>query len=69
MPQEWKPPCGTWTSTGVSDANLGEVIAGYKADSAKTVTKVKQADGKWTVIAVFDPCTDGQAQATIKQHS
>jgi len=52
-------PCGTWTEKDVPDDKVGGVIAGFNLDSPKSVTKTKQPDGKWTVVATFAPCPDG----------
>jgi hypothetical protein len=45
-------PTGTQTITGVPAADLPQVVHGLKAEGA-VVTSVQQADGTYTVVAVF----------------
>jgi hypothetical protein len=59
-------PCGTWTTTGVPDAKLGEALAQVNLDAPQSVTKTQQADGSWTIVATFPPCPAGQSQTTNK---
>ncbi len=46
-------PSGEEKTTDVPDEKLDQVVAGYKLDNPTKVEKVKQPDGKWTVIATF----------------
>jgi hypothetical protein len=50
--------CGTFTLTGISDADVAGVVARFKATvpAPLSVTQTKQADGTWTVVATFPPC-------------
>jgi hypothetical protein len=47
------PPTGTQTVTDVPPARVDQVVAGFKAQGADPVTKTKQPDGNYTVVAVF----------------
>jgi hypothetical protein len=42
------------TLTDVPDELLNEIIARFALEGAK-VEKLRQPDGKWTVVATFDP--------------
>ncbi len=46
-------PNGEFRSTDVPDEELDQVVAGYKLNNPIKIEKVKQPDGKWTVIATF----------------
>lgn len=45
-------PTGTRTMTDVPDSEVAEVVSGYE-DEGATVTKERQPDGRWKVIAKF----------------
>jgi hypothetical protein len=50
-------PCGTFRTKDVPTEEVDNVVALYRLDAnLKSVTKKKQANGKWTVTAVFPPC-------------
>jgi hypothetical protein len=49
-------PCGVWKTTDIPADRVDAVVAGYQLDGPVSVTKAKQADGKWTVTATFPPC-------------
>jgi len=55
-------PCGTWTITDISDADLGLVQASAKAENPISIETKQQAGGKWTVVITYPPCGDGQAE-------
>jgi hypothetical protein len=42
------------TLTDIPDELLDEIIASFALEGAK-VEKLRQPDGKWTVVAVFTP--------------
>ncbi len=46
-------PTGVFKTTNVPQDKLAQVVAGYMLDNPVKVEKVKQPDGKWTVIATF----------------
>ncbi len=46
-------PSGEEKTTDVPDEKLDQVVAGYNLDNPTNIQKVKQPDGKWTVIATF----------------
>jgi len=46
-------PKGVFKSTDVPEGKLEQVVAGYKLDNPTNIEKIKQPDGKWTVIATF----------------
>ncbi len=46
-------PSGVHKSTDVPDEELEQVVAGFKLNNPIKIEKVKQPDGKWTVIATF----------------
>jgi hypothetical protein len=50
--------CGTFTITKISDADVDGVVARFKATVPPplSVTKTKQSDGTWTVVATYPPC-------------
>ena len=65
-----KQPCGTWKITDVPEDKVAEVMADFKLHRPKpTVTKEQQADGKWTVTAVFEDCPPGEPNETEQSHS
>lgn len=51
------------TLTDVPDDLLDKIIAGFALEGAK-VEKLRQPDGKWTVVAVFG--SDGQRRPLAK---
>jgi hypothetical protein len=53
--------CGTFTMTDVPDVNADGVVKGFKDNipPPTNVTKTKNADGTWTVVAKWPPCPDG----------
>jgi hypothetical protein len=61
--------CGVYTVTKVPDAHVGEVIGDFNLDNPVSVTKTKQADGTWTVVATFLPCPPDQPQTTTSAYS
>jgi hypothetical protein len=42
----------TITLTGIADSTVDQVVGDFQSEGA-TVTKTKQADGTWTVVAKF----------------
>jgi len=48
--------CGTFTTEGVSAAQVPEVEQMFKAAGAKTVTTTPDGNNTFTVVAEFDPC-------------
>ncbi len=64
-----KKPCGKWVVTDIPEDKVGRVMAGYRSQDPKSVTKEKQADGKWTVTAVFADCPAGQPNDKERSHS
>lgn len=46
------PPTGTRTKRDVPDDQVDMIVRGYEMEGA-TVTKEKQGNGHWTVIATF----------------
>lgn len=46
-------PKGEFKTTDVSEEKLKQVVAGYQLDSPTKIDKIKQPNGKWTVIATF----------------
>jgi hypothetical protein len=64
-----KKPCGTWIVTDVPEAEVGATIADFKLQAPKSVESKKQADGKYTVTAIFKDCTSGNPKkVTEKSH-
>ena len=51
------------TLTDIPDELLDKIIAGFASEGAK-VEKLRQPDGKWTVVAVFAP--DGARRPLTK---
>lgn len=65
-----KKPCGTWKVTDIPEDKVSSVAAGYKLHTPKPkVTKEKQADGKWTVTAVFEDCPPSEPNSKEKSFS
>ena len=62
-------PCGTWKTTDIPEAQVPRVEFGYNAEGPISVTREQQADGKWTVTAVFEDCPPGQPNETEQTHS
>jgi len=54
------PPTGTQTVTDVPPNRVDQVVAGFKAQGADPVTKTKQSDGNYTVVAVFPDASGPQ---------
>jgi hypothetical protein len=50
--------CGTFTMTDIPDAEADVIVASYKSTKPPptSVTKTKEADGSWTVVATYPPC-------------
>jgi hypothetical protein len=55
------PPTGVQTETDVPPDKVDRVVAGFKAQGADPVTKTKQPDGNYTVVATF-PDAAGEKQ-------
>ena len=64
-----KSPCGTWKVTDVPTDKVQQVMADFRLDNPKTVTKDEVSEGKWTVTAVFEDCPPGEANETEQSHS
>jgi len=62
-------PCGTYIVDKIPDANVGEVMAGFRLDSPTSLNKTKNADGTWKVTAVFPPCPGGTNPVSTKNYS
>jgi hypothetical protein len=59
------PPTGVQTETDVPPDKVDRVVAGFKAQGADPVTKTKQPDGNYTVVATFpDAAGKGKSGAT-----
>lgn len=46
-------PSGVFKTTNVPQEKLAQVVAGFMLDNPIKIEKIKQPDGKWTVIATF----------------
>lgn len=61
--------CGVYTATGVSNSDLGLVVALAKADHPISIKTTKEADNSWTVVATYPPCPDGAPyEKTVAMH-
>jgi hypothetical protein len=45
-------PTGTYTQKDIPEQEIARVVAGFEAEAA-VVKKIKQDDGRWTVVATF----------------
>ena len=60
--------CGVWKVTDIPAGEVGGVMQNFQLDGPESVEKTEQADGKWTVIATFPPCQDGENDTTERKH-
>lgn len=51
--------CGTYTLRKIPDDQVHTVVAGFAADTPISLTRMQDADGTWTVVAVYPPCSPG----------
>jgi len=63
-----KKPCGTYIVKDIPESDVGKCMAGFNLQDPKSCTSKKQADGKWTVTAVFEDCPPGKPNVTEKTH-
>lgn len=61
--------CGKWIVTDIPEARVGSVMAAYRSQDPLSVGKERQADGTWTVTAVFPDCPPGQPNSRERSHS
>jgi len=59
-------PCGTFVTSGLSETKAKTTKALFEANQPppKSVTSEKQADGTFTVTAVFPPCPEGTTHSS-----
>ena len=55
-------PTGVYKTTDIPPDKVDDVVAGYNLDDPQKVKKVKQGNGKWTVIATWP----GEGETTEK---
>lgn len=60
--------CGDWTITDIPETEVDGVVAQFGLDQPISVSKSKQPNGTWTVVASFEPCPPGQPQSTTAAH-
>lgn len=50
--------CGTFTLKDIPATQVADVVSRFKATipAPTSVSKTKQADGTWTVVAKYPPC-------------
>jgi hypothetical protein len=58
--------CGTFKMTAIPDGYQDAVENGFKTGKPQptSVTKTKNADNTWTVVAVFPPCPPNTSHTT-----
>lgn len=56
-------PRGVFKTTDVPDEELDNVVAGYQLNKPTSIEKIKQPDGKWTVIATFPDTPEEPGQS------
>ncbi len=58
--------CGTFKVEKIPDDEVDEVVERFETNvpPPTSVTKSKQADGTWTVIATWPPCPDNTTHTT-----
>jgi len=58
--------CGTFTMTGMTSEEADTAVEAYKdtVPPPTSVTKKKEADGTYTVTAVYPDCADNVSHAT-----
>jgi hypothetical protein len=62
-------PCGTWKITDVPADKVQQTMADFWLQDPKSVTKEEQANGMFTVTAVFEDCPEGEPNTTETSHS
>src|SRR4051794_17110522 len=60
-------PCGTHQQSGIPASKVDGVMQDYLFDQPISVSKQQDADGSFTVTAVFPPCTDDEVSGAADE--